>query len=181
MARTKAALGNGARLSDYLSASLLARIYPAERVESILDARGVNSQRQRSLPALATVYYCMALSLYPDVAYEEVYSVVAQGLGWRHGQSTAPMIAKSSISAARAKIGVEPLKDLLEQVCVPLADIKHRPHAFYAGLRLVAIDGSNFEVPDEQGNIEAFGYPGSRMGAVRAAARARPPGHAAVG
>lgn len=164
MARTKAALGTGARLSDYLSASLLARIYPPQVVEAILDANGVNSRRQRSLPALSTVYYCMALSLYPDVAYEEVYSVIAQGLGWMRGQGSAPMIAKSSISAARAKIGVLPLEQLHAQTCVPLADAKRHPEAFYAGLRLVAIDGSNFEVPDEAGNIEAFGYPGSRTG-----------------
>ena len=32
MARTKAVLGTGARLSDYLSASLLARVVPAEEV-----------------------------------------------------------------------------------------------------------------------------------------------------
>ena len=32
MARTKAVLGSGARLADYLSASLLARVVPAEVV-----------------------------------------------------------------------------------------------------------------------------------------------------
>jgi len=164
MARTKAVLGTGARLSDYLSASLLARVFPAEEVDSILTEQGVNSQRQRSLPALATVYYCMALSLYPDVAYEEVYSVVAQGLGWMRGQSTAPGIAKSSISAARRKIGVAPLRELLQRRCSPLADPKRHPHAFFAGLRLVAIDGSNFEVADEADNADTFGYPGSRTG-----------------
>jgi hypothetical protein len=164
MARTKAALGTGARLADYLSASLLARVYPAELIESILDEHGVNSQRQRSLPALATAYYCMALSLYPDVAYEEVYAVVAQGLGWMRGQSTSPGIAKSSISAARQKIGYAPLKALHQQLCTPLANPKQHPDAFYAGLRLVAIDGSNFEVADETDNAATFGYPGSRTG-----------------
>ena len=164
MARTKAALGNGARLADYLSASLLARVYPAEVIESVLNAHGVNSQRQRSLPALATVYYCMALSLYPDVAYEEVYAVVAQGLGWMRGQSSSPGIAKSSVSAARRKIGHAPLKELHRALCAPLADRKRHPEAFYAGLRLVAIDGSNFEVADEADNAATFGYPGSRTG-----------------
>jgi Insertion element 4 transposase N-terminal/Transposase DDE domain len=164
MARTKAALGTGARLADYLSASLLARVYPAQTIEAILDAHGVNSQRNRSLPALATVYYCMALSLYPDVAYEEVYAVVAQGLGWMRGQSTSPVIAKSSVSAARRKIGHAPLKELHRALCTPLADRKRHPEAFYAGLRLVAIDGSNFEVADETDNAATFGYPGSRTG-----------------
>ena len=71
MARSKAGLGPGARLSDYLSASLLARVYPPELVHQVLDEHGVNSQRIRSFPAVATSYYCMALSLYPEAAYED--------------------------------------------------------------------------------------------------------------
>ncbi|RZL95445.1 MAG: hypothetical protein EOP82_02745, partial [Variovorax sp.] len=65
MARTKAVLGSGARLADFLSASLLARVVPAEVVNAVLDAHGCNSQRVRSFPAVAGAYYCMALSLYP--------------------------------------------------------------------------------------------------------------------
>lgn len=164
MARTKAVLGTGARLSDYLSASLLARVYPTEQVEQILDEHGVNSQRIRSLPASVTAYYCMALSLYPEAAYEEVFAVIAQGLAWARGGTAAPSVAKSSISAARSKLGVAPLKELHRRSCLPLADAQRQSEAFYAGLRLVAIDGSNFEVPDEAANAAAFGYPGSRTG-----------------
>ncbi len=78
MARTKAVLGMGARLADYLSASLLARVFPAEVINDVLDAHGRNSQRLRSFPAVVGVYYCMALSLYPEAAYEEVFAAVAQ-------------------------------------------------------------------------------------------------------
>lgn len=164
MARTKAVLGAGARLSDYLSASLLARVYPAERVQQILDTHGVGSQRVRSFPALTAAYYCMALSLYPEAAYEDVFCVVAQGLAWMNPKQPAPTLAKSSISAARSKIGCAPLQALQESCCVPLANPKAHPHAFFAGLRLVAIDGSNFEIPDERDNAKVFGYPGSRTG-----------------
>jgi Insertion element 4 transposase N-terminal/Transposase DDE domain len=164
MARTKAVLGAGARLSDYLSASLLARVYPVELVHQVLDEGGVNSQRVRSFPAVAATYYCMALSLYPEAAYEDVFAVVAQGLAWMQASQAVPTLAKSSISAARTKIGCAPLQALQARVCVPLANAKAQPHAFYAGLRLVAIDGSNFEVPDEAANAAAFGYPGSRTG-----------------
>ena len=59
MARTKAALGSGARLADYLSASLLARVVPPAVVHEVLDAHDCNSQRVRSFPAVAGVYYCM--------------------------------------------------------------------------------------------------------------------------
>ena len=164
MARTKAVLGAGARLSDYLSASLLARVFPIELVNEILDEHGCNSERVRRFPATAGVYYCMALSLYPEAAYEDVFAVVADGLAWMQGDATAFTVAKSSISQLRSKIGQAPLKALHQRACVPLANPHQHPDAFYAGLRLVAIDGSNLEVPDEAQNVKAFGYPGSRTG-----------------
>ena len=164
MARAKALLGAGARLSDYLSASLLARVYPAEMIGEILDQHGCNSKRIRSLPAVPGVYFCMALSLYPEAAYEQVFAVVSQGLSWMQGNGSEVTIAKSSISEMRGKIGYAPLQALVARACVPLADAKRHPDAFYAELRLVAIDGSNLEVADEPDNIAAFGYPGSRTG-----------------
>lgn len=164
MARTKAVLGTGARLSDYLSASLLARVVPAEVVNEVLDAHGCNSQRLRSFPAVAGVYYSMALSLYPEAAYEEVFAAVAQGLAWAAGAADPPRVAKSSISALRSKIGAAPLRDLVKRCCVPMADERVHPRAFYAGLRLVALDGSCFELPEEPDNVAQFGRPGSRTG-----------------
>lgn len=164
MARTKAVLGNGARLSDYLSASLLARVYPSGQINQILDEHGCNSQRIRSFPAVAGAYYCMALSLYPEAAYEEVFAVIAQGLAWAASSPTPAPVSKSSISELRGKIGHAPLRALMTRACVPLASPDKHSAAFYAGLRLVAIDGSNFEVPDEEDNVKQFGYPGSRTG-----------------
>ena len=164
MARTKATLGVGVRLSDHLSASLLARVYPSTVVNAVLDAHGVNSKRVRSFPADVGVYYCMALSLYPEAALEQVFEAIAQGLAWAHSSPVSAHVAKSSISALRGKIGFEPLRALMQQSCKPLARLESHPLAFYAGLRLVAMDGSNFEIPDEQANIAEFGYPGSRTG-----------------
>ncbi len=164
MARTKAVLGSGARLSDYLGASLLARVYPPGMIGQILDDQGCNSKRIRSLPAVSGTYFCMALSLYPEAAYEQVFAVVSQGLSWVQGQDAEVSIAKSSVSEMRGKIGYVPLQKLIDEACVPLADKKRHPDAFYGGLRLVAIDGSNLEVADEADNIKAFGYPGSRTG-----------------
>ena len=55
MARTKAVLGSGARLTDYLSTSLLARIYPGSVVNELLDVHQCNSRRERRFPASAVV------------------------------------------------------------------------------------------------------------------------------
>ena len=164
MARTKAVLGTGARLADYLSASLLARVVPAEVVHDVLNAHGRNSQRLRSFPAVVGVYYCIALSLYPEAAYEEVFAAVSQGLAWAAQAEQPSRISKVSISLARAKIGAGPLQELVQRCCVPMADARFHPEAFYRGLRLVAMDGSNFELPDEPDNVAHFGRPGSRTG-----------------
>ena len=170
MARTKATLGVGARLSDHLSASLLARVYPPLLIEQILREHGVESKRCRTLPMLTMSYYCISLSLYPECAYEAVFEAMAEGLHWaqggrlRLGAGAAASVSKSSVSAARSKLGVAPLKRLHERACVALADPVTQPEAFYAGLRLVAIDGSLFELPDEPDNVTAFGRPGSRTG-----------------
>jgi hypothetical protein len=143
---------------------LLARVYPAAQINQILDQQGRNSQRVRSFPALAGVYYCMALSLYPEASYEAVFSVVAQGLAWAQARPEPPPVNKSSISELRSKLGAEPLQALMATACRPLADPVQHPHAFYRGLRLVAIDGSNIDLPDEVENAAVFGYPGSRTG-----------------
>lgn len=164
MARTKASLSKGARLADYLSASLLARVYPTSLITELLDAHGCNSQRQRVFPASVVAYYCMALSLYPEAAYEDVFAAVAQGLAWRQGTLAPVTIKKSSISVARSRLSWPFFKALQQRACVPLAAIKTCPQAFYSGLRVVAIDGSNLELADEPANATTFGYPGSRTG-----------------
>lgn len=164
MARTKVVLGSGARLTDYLSTSLLARIYPASVINELLDTHQCNSRRERSFPASAVVYYCMALSLYPEAAYADVFDAVAQGLAWRNHSEVPQSIKASSISVARSRLSWPVFKHLQQLACQPLADEATCPKAFYRGLRLMAIDGSNFEIPDEVDNVTAFGYPGSRTG-----------------
>ena len=135
MARTKAVLGAGARLSDFLSASLLARVVPPEAVHAVLDAHGCNTQRVRSFPAVAGVYYCMALSLYPEAAYEEVFAVVAQGLAWSSGAAEPALVGKSSISgSAQLASARRRWATSCERCCVPLAEARTHPQAFYAGL-----------------------------------------------
>ena len=164
MARTKAELSSGTRLADYLASSLLARVFPAERVHEALNAHDVNSQRVRRFPAVAGAYYAIALSLYPECSYEAVFSAVAEGLAWAACSSAPAPVAKSSISELRSRIGSAPLRDLVRTCCMPLADAKTDPEAFYRGLRLVAIDGTRMELPDEVDVAQAFGRPGSRTG-----------------
>ena len=133
MARTKAVLGTGVRLADHVSAGLLARVFPAEVVNEVLDSQGRNSKRVRSFPAVAGVYFCMALSLYPESAYEEVFATICQGLAWAARSSKPARVSSVSISVARAKIGAEPLQELMRRCCLPMADQRFHPRLFTAG------------------------------------------------
>lgn len=164
MARTKAGLGPGARLADYLSASLMARVVPPQVAHGVLDAHGRNSRRIRAFPAVAGVYYVMALSLYPEASYEAVFSAVSQGLAWQAGAPQPAGVSKVAISLLRSRIGAQPMADLVRRCCVPLAEEAIHPSAFYRGLRLVAFDGSTFELADDPQIEQAFGRPGGRQG-----------------
>jgi len=144
-------------LSDYLICSLLARVVPAEVVHDVLNAHGRNSKRVRGFPAVVGVYYTIALSLYPEAAYEEVFATVSQGLAWAAKASEPVRVSKASISVGRAKIGSDVLRDLVGRCCVPMAEERFHPEAFYKGMRLVAMDGSTFELPDEVDNEIHFG------------------------
>ena len=67
MARKAAALAGGARLSDYLSVSVIARVYPRAAVRAALCSLGRDSQRRRDLPAEVMVYYVIAMALFRTV------------------------------------------------------------------------------------------------------------------
>lgn len=53
-----------------------------EVVVQLLEKHGCNSQRVRKFPASTVVYFSMALSLYPEAAYEDVFAAMTQGLAW---------------------------------------------------------------------------------------------------
>lgn len=164
MARTKAMLGAGARLSDYLWTGLLARTCPREVVEEVLRACGRRSQRQRGLPARAVVYYVMALPLYMGVAYEEVLRCVTEGMEYLGDAAPGRRaVGKSGISQARTRLGYEAMERLARRQIRPIAE-RQTAGAWYRHWRVVTLEGSTLKVADERANARAFGYPGSRQG-----------------
>lgn len=61
------------------------------------------------------------------------------------------------------RLGVEPLQALYNELVGPIATPKTRG-AWYAGRRLVSMDGSTLDVADKPENEEAFGRPGASRG-----------------
>ena len=143
---------------------MLTRSFPADLVDEVVAGQGRTQQRSRLLPARVVVYYVMALALFASDGYEEVMRRLVQGLAWTarwRGSWRVP--SSPAISKARARLGPGVLAALFERVAVPLAT-PGTPGAFYRSWRLVAVDGSTFDTPDEADNARRFGKPSNDVG-----------------
>jgi hypothetical protein len=166
MARTLASLPAGSRITDYISLGVIAKYFPREKVDAVLEQTGRASQRERDLPAHVVVYYVIALALYMRSSYREVLRCLLEGVQWLLDPSAAVKVAgKSGISQARSRLGVEPVQALYEAVVVPVAG-KRTKGAWYRQWRLVSLDGSTLDVADTKENEEAFGRPGASRGSA---------------
>src|SRR6202048_250276 len=156
MARTEAKLPGGARLADYLTVGYLALNCPLGQIKEALAACGVQTLKRRDMPRELLVYFVMAMCLYPRVAYEEVLRLVIEGLRRIYGDEVSEaQVSKAAISQGRARLGWEVMRELFErQVAARPVPQQER----YAGYRVMSIDGSTLDVPDEQANAQAFGY-----------------------
>jgi hypothetical protein len=156
MPRSKSTLPGGVRIADLVTLGMLAEHVPADDVKAAVREAGRQSLRERALPAEMLVLYVIALSLYRDVAYEEVLSLLTEGFRWMNlpvrGRAT-----KGGITQARLRLGIEPLRLLFEKRARPLAT-PQASRSFYRSWRTVAWDGSTLTVPDSQENAKAFGY-----------------------
>lgn len=164
MARTKASLPNGSRITDYLSLGVVARTFPREKIEEILRRTGRNSLRQRDLPAHVVLYYVIALGLFMQVSYREVLRCLLEGVQWLMGHGVDIKVAcHSGISQARTRLGWEPVQLLHDEVVKPIAQASTRG-AWFKQWRIVSLDGSSLDVPDERDNARAFGKQTSPRG-----------------
>jgi len=80
--------------------------------------------------------------------------------------------SKSAIFQARDRLGFEAVKALFDRVAQPLAT-DETPGSFLAGRRMVAVDGTTFDVTDTVVNDEFFGRPGVTKGERSAFPQAR--------
>lgn len=164
MARTTAKLAGGSRISDYITLGVVAQMFPKARVEAALRETGRSSIRHRDLPAHVVVYYVIALSLFASASCREVLRCLLEGVGWLLGGGAPLKVAgNSGISQARSRLGWEPMRRLHDEIVRPIAT-KATLGAWYRGWRLVSLDGSTLDIPDETGNEALFGRPSASRG-----------------
>ena len=152
------------RLPDRISIGVLARTFPAPVLDEVIEAAGVREVRYRRLPARLMMVFTLACWLFMRSGYGLVLSKLAdaqavEGPGW--GDWRAPWTG--SITKAKAKLGAAPFKLLFARTAVA-SGTAATPGVFYAGLRVVTVDGFTLDLPDSDGNGEFFGRGGNGSG-----------------
>jgi hypothetical protein len=151
---------------------VLTRTFPPSLVDEVVAGCGRTEQRNRSLPARAMAYFSIGMALHSEGSYEDVLSLLTDGLAWTSGEEPITLPSKSAIFQARSRLGPEPLEVLFSKVAAPLAS-EGTPGAWLGGRRLVAIDGTCLDVADTAVNAAFFGRPGVNKGEQAAFPQAR--------
>ncbi len=157
----------GDRLADRVGIGVLAKVFPPELVDRVVEQAGVREQRTRTLPARVVVYYLLAMVLFFNSSYTEVWNKLVAGLDWarrfRVRLSLGMQPTAAAVTYARQRLGWQVMERLMEEVAGPLAG-QDQERAFVSGMRLVAVDGMCLDLPDTPENAAEFGYPGNEGG-----------------
>lgn len=145
--------------------SSLDTVIPPELIAQAITQSHSQQQRQRSLPTHLVVVLVIAMSLWGSDSVVDVFKNLRRGLTsqWIRLGIRLKTPTSSSISEARQRVGPAVMTRLFKLVARPLATAQTEG-AFLGGLRLMAIDGTVFDVPDTEANARVFGYPGTRQG-----------------
>ena len=137
----------------------LNKIVNKKRLALQVRRRRLDRRRSPKCPAVSMVFFVIALWLYGDDAYPDVYR-------WLHRFAEKLMPSSSALTQARAKLGIAIMADTYREVVGCLCD-PQTPGAFYDGRRLVAVDGFVLNLADSEANRNAFGRPknGTSFGA----------------
>src|SRR3990170_1799326 len=140
----------------------LTRFVPPETICAVLTQTGRHRQRIRRLPATAVVWLVIAIGIWTDLDIPALWRQVVgtlRSLLLVLSKKRPP--CKAALSQARTRLGACCLRQLFLRTAGPIAVDRTRG-AFYKGMRLMAIDGVRFDVPDTPGNAAAFGRPVTR-------------------
>lgn len=152
----------------------LEQVIGSQTIDQAIQLTCSSERRQRMLPTHVVVVLVIAMSFWSSDSIVDVFKNLIQGIS----SLQIPLLIRlkaptsSSISEARQRTGSAVMTRLFEMVAKPLATLL-TPGAFLGGLRIMAVDGTVFDVTDTQENARVFGYPGSPKGTYPAFPKAR--------
>jgi hypothetical protein len=134
----------------------LKRIIPLKEVKAALRRAG---RGQTFCPRTCDgfmLWFVVALGLFCGDCYRQLYRWLVP---WKKGD----VPGRSTLCEARQRLGVRALVVLASAV-VHLLARPQTPGAFYAGLRLMAVDGFTLDLPDTPVHERVFGRPKNGRG-----------------
>jgi hypothetical protein len=143
-------VGESGRVLDRLL--LLEQVIGRQQVRQALLDTGCCDTRRCRLTREVIFWVVLAMGLFTDLPLRQLFKV---GRRLWPGEATPH---RSSLCLARQRLGLAPVRRLFEQV-VRLLATPQTPGAFYKGWRLMALDGTVYNVPDSKANAAAFGRP----------------------
>ncbi|OLZ65491.1 hypothetical protein AVW11_17010 [Streptomyces amritsarensis] len=139
---------------------ILTKVFTAELVDAAIAKHDRAEQRRRLLPARLVVYFVLALCLFARESYGEVLRVLTSGIP---GSRALARVNRSSLCRARSRLGEDVLETLFREVAGPLAT-PDTPGAWWRGPRLLALDGTQFDLPDSVSNGKTSDGPSTTGG-----------------
>jgi len=146
----------------------LARHVPPERIDHVLAQTGRVERRRRRVPAAAVVWLVVMIGLRADLDLSGLWSQVCGTLATLLAAAAGVLrpVARSALSKARSRLGARPLRQLMLMTGRSSLMMTTTPTtrgggggAYYKGMRLLAMDGDDYKLPDTPANARAFGRP----------------------
>ena len=154
------------KMSQQVHLSMFEQVYPRELLRACAQQSVMASpkaRRVRHFTALSVLWFVLAMVLWSRTAQGRVWDKLTHWLQDRDPQRPQEPAGASALSYQRERLGVEPVKQIFEQgthvLCEP-----ETPGAWYRGYRLMALDGSLFNLPDTEANEQAFGRSSNQYG-----------------
>ena len=142
--------------SDEVTLGAMDKVVSRTQIMAILTGCGVEATRVKKMDMLLTVMVVIGMGLYQRISIGTVMKKIVQGVRLLWDDGEYEVAGDSAISTRRYQLGSAALKELFKAVCRPMATPQTQG-AFFEGLRLMAIDSAQQDVPDTAENVAKFG------------------------
>ena len=154
------------KVSQHVNLDIFAETYPLETIEKLVQEQRERDPKERRLRCLvprSIVFFVLAMVLWTRLSQANVWKKLTHKLQVLHPAEPVLTVTAGALSYQRNLLGVAPLHSLMQQCCHPLCD-SQTPGAFYRGYRIMAIDGTLFNVAETKANDAAFGRSKNQYG-----------------
>ena len=155
--------GAESALSEVARLQAIEQVVPCSLVAEVLEQYQCQQKRVRKLYMSLIVYLLIAMNLFAHERLALVLGRLVVTFRWLFAVEPGKSAGDAAILYRRKQLGVAPLVELFHRVCRPLA-VEQTKGAFLFGLRLMAIDGKQINLYDNQEREEHFGRPATGRG-----------------